>query len=173
MTISKTAPCSSSVPNAQEPNESAHLTLFPDIRNGGTVVGFGSLAPGSGVPAVRQPQGAGTAQPGSATVPLRSVSPVFQHQNWYADAGIEPGVPNVGVGVVSVRRSRSVTQRSGKRKRGRPRKPMPDPIPDMPEGISWAIMQTPPKKEWDYLQATSACTSGEAGGARDQIRTEE
>ena len=40
--------------------------------------------------------------------------------------------------------------------RGRPvEKPLPPPIPDTPENIARAIMQGPPKKEWDYLKKTS------------------
>ena len=42
-----------------------------------------------------------------------------------------------------------------KRKRGRPSKrTMPDPIPDTPENIMRAILNTPPKAEdeWRYLQ---------------------
>ena len=41
-----------------------------------------------------------------------------------------------------------MTSRPGKRKRGRPPKPMPEPIPDTPERIAWAIMQVPPRTEW-------------------------
>ena len=40
---------------------------------------------------------------------------------------------------------------SPRKKRGRPPRPMPEPIPDTPERIAWAIMQTPPKAEWDYV----------------------
>lgn len=43
----------------------------------------------------------------------------------------------------------------GKRKRGRPSKrTMPDPIPDTPENIMRAVLNTPPKDddEWRYLQ---------------------
>ena len=42
-----------------------------------------------------------------------------------------------------------------KRKRGRPSKrAMPDPIPDTPENIMLAILNTPPKSEdeWRYLR---------------------
>ena len=41
-----------------------------------------------------------------------------------------------------------------KRKVGRPPKPMPELIPDTPENIARAILNTPPKKseEWRYLQ---------------------
>ena len=33
-------------------------------------------------------------------------------------------------------------------------KPMPDPIPDTPENIAFALVNTPPKAggEWDYLK---------------------
>ena len=44
-----------------------------------------------------------------------------------------------------------------KRQRGRPvEKPLPDPIPDTPENIMRAILNTPPKKDedWDYLKET-------------------
>ena len=42
------------------------------------------------------------------------------------------------------------------RKRGRPvKKHMPEPIPYTPENIARAIMQGPPKKEWDYLKDQS------------------
>ena len=38
--------------------------------------------------------------------------------------------------------------------RGRPPKPMRDPIPDTPQNILQALLDTPPKKreEWDYLK---------------------
>lgn len=40
-----------------------------------------------------------------------------------------------------------------KTKRGRPRvRVMPDLIPDTPENIARAIMQGPPKPEWDFEQ---------------------
>ena len=41
------------------------------------------------------------------------------------------------------------------RKRGRPPKPMPEPIPDTPENVALALMTSPPRQpgEWDYLQA--------------------
>ena len=43
------------------------------------------------------------------------------------------------------------------RGRGRPvEKPMPDRIPDTPEGIAKAIMQGPPKKKWRYLDEVQA-----------------
>ena len=40
------------------------------------------------------------------------------------------------------------------RPRGRPPRPMPEPIPDTPENVARAIMTTRPKgrEEWDYLQ---------------------
>jgi len=38
-----------------------------------------------------------------------------------------------------------------KRKHGRPQVlPQPDPIPDTPENIARAIMQGPPKPDWDF-----------------------
>jgi len=44
-----------------------------------------------------------------------------------------------------------------KKKTGRPPKPMPEPIPDTPENITRAFVNTPPKKEgdWDYLKEES------------------
>ncbi|MCY4190128.1 MAG: hypothetical protein OXD42_02165 [Rhodospirillaceae bacterium] len=40
-----------------------------------------------------------------------------------------------------------------KRPRGRPvEKPLPELIPDTPLNIARAIMQGPPKKDWDYLK---------------------
>ena len=46
-----------------------------------------------------------------------------------------------------------MTEDIPKRPRGRPvEKPFPDPIPDSPENIARAIMQGPPKKDWDYLK---------------------
>ncbi len=44
---------------------------------------------------------------------------------------------------------------TSKRKRGRPSKrTMPDPIPDTPENVMKAIVETPPKRadEWRYLK---------------------
>ena len=37
---------------------------------------------------------------------------------------------------------------------GRPPRPMPEPIPDTPENVMQAIVNTPPKKndEWEYLR---------------------
>ena len=49
-----------------------------------------------------------------------------------------------------------------KRPRGRPvEKPMPEPIPDTPENIMRAILNTPPKRddEWDYLKQDKSETS--------------
>ena len=45
----------------------------------------------------------------------------------------------------------------GKKKRqpGRPRElTMPEPIPDTPENVARALLNTPPKRreEWDYLR---------------------
>ena len=43
------------------------------------------------------------------------------------------------------------------RPRGRPVKnQMPEPIPDTPENVARAIMQRPPKKDWDYLKKDKA-----------------
>ena len=41
-----------------------------------------------------------------------------------------------------------------KPKRGRPPKPMPEPIPDTWENVAKTLLETPPKKkeEWDYLK---------------------
>ena len=39
-----------------------------------------------------------------------------------------------------------------KETRGRPAKPMPEPIPDTPENVALACMQGPPKKDWDYMK---------------------
>lgn len=38
--------------------------------------------------------------------------------------------------------------------RGRPGRPMAEPIPDTPENIMRAILGTPPKKrkEWDFME---------------------
>ena len=50
-----------------------------------------------------------------------------------------------------------------KKPRGRPPLPMPEPIPDTPENIARAILNTPPKDphEWDHLKKlrTPACTT--------------
>lgn len=35
---------------------------------------------------------------------------------------------------------------------GRPPNPMPEPIPDTPENVARAVLNTRPKKEWDYLK---------------------
>lgn len=41
-----------------------------------------------------------------------------------------------------------------KRKRGRPvKRMMPPPILDTPENIARALMQGPPKREWEYEKA--------------------
>ena len=41
-----------------------------------------------------------------------------------------------------------------KRKRGRPMKPMPDPIPDKLENVLRALVTTPPKRkdEWNFMK---------------------
>ena len=47
------------------------------------------------------------------------------------------------------------TKETVSRPRGRPvEKPMPEPIPDTPENIAWALVNTPPKREdeWEYLK---------------------
>ena len=51
-----------------------------------------------------------------------------------------------------------MTTNPEKRKRGRPARPMPPPIPDTPENIARAIVTTPPKKpgEWRYLKLWKA-----------------
>ena len=38
--------------------------------------------------------------------------------------------------------------------RGRPARPMPDPIPDTPENVARIVLQAPkqPKDGWDYLK---------------------
>ena len=41
-----------------------------------------------------------------------------------------------------------VTER---RRRGRPPREMPDPIPDTPENIARALVTSAPKDEWRYL----------------------
>ena len=40
------------------------------------------------------------------------------------------------------------------RKPGRPPKPMPEPIPDTPENIARAILNTPPKRRenWRFIR---------------------
>lgn len=44
-----------------------------------------------------------------------------------------------------------------KRPRGRPvENHLPEPIPDTPENIARAIMQGPPKEDWDYLKRESS-----------------
>ena len=37
---------------------------------------------------------------------------------------------------------------------GRPPKPMPDPIPDTPENVARALLNTPPKDkdDWEFLR---------------------
>ena len=41
-----------------------------------------------------------------------------------------------------------------RKQRGRPPKPMPEPIPDTPESVLRALLDAPPRKksEWKYLQ---------------------
>ncbi len=46
-----------------------------------------------------------------------------------------------------------MTKENPNRPRGRPvEKPLPELIPDTPENIARAIMQGPPKKDWEYLK---------------------
>ena len=45
-----------------------------------------------------------------------------------------------------------MTSNRARNKRGRPARPMPEPVPDTPENIARAAMQGPPKKEWRYLK---------------------
>ena len=44
------------------------------------------------------------------------------------------------------------TENPKSKKTGRPPKPMPEPIPDTPENIMKALVNTPPKKasDWTY-----------------------
>ena len=47
-------------------------------------------------------------------------------------------------------------QAKAKKQRGRPVVYlMPESIPDRPENIARAILQLPPKKDWDYLKPGS------------------
>ena len=52
-----------------------------------------------------------------------------------------------------------------KKPRGRPPRPMPEPIPDTPENIARIILNTPPKKphEWRYLQRYKAAAEDDGG----------
>ena len=47
---------------------------------------------------------------------------------------------------------------TGKKKRGRPPKPMPEPISDTWENVAKALLETPPNQrdEWDYLKERDA-----------------
>ena len=40
------------------------------------------------------------------------------------------------------------------KKRGRPAKPMPEPLPDTSENVAKALLKTPPKKQtdWKYIK---------------------
>lgn len=40
-----------------------------------------------------------------------------------------------------------------KNPQGRPQRPMPEPIPDTPENVARALLNTPPKQDWEYLKA--------------------
>ena len=39
-----------------------------------------------------------------------------------------------------------------KRPRGRPPKPIPEPIPDDPEHVARVVLTTPPPDRWKYLE---------------------
>lgn len=56
--------------------------------------------------------------------------------------------------------SKEAKREKGKRKRGRPSRydKLPPKIPDTPENIAKAILNTPPKKpdEWRYLKGDGA-----------------
>ena len=44
-------------------------------------------------------------------------------------------------------------ERKSSKRVGRPAKPMPKQIPDTPENVMRALINTPPKKkDWDYLK---------------------
>ena len=47
---------------------------------------------------------------------------------------------------------------SGSKKKGRPPKPLPPPIPDTAENIMRALVKAPPKqrRDWDYLKKKGA-----------------
>ncbi len=52
---------------------------------------------------------------------------------------------------------------NSKRKRGRPAKPLPEPIPDTPDNIAAAVLNSSPKrrKDWNYLKETkNPCEAG-------------
>lgn len=44
------------------------------------------------------------------------------------------------------------------KKRGRPPRPMPEPIDDTPENVAWAILNTPSKRreDWRFIQEHEA-----------------
>ena len=50
-----------------------------------------------------------------------------------------------------------------KRPRGRPARPMPDPIPDTPENVARIVMQAPPKPKdgWDYVKKVGLSDGGD------------
>lgn len=58
----------------------------------------------------------------------------------------------------SNRRPRMANGQRKPRRRGRPARPMPEPIPDTPENVVRALMTAPPKRRdgWDYLQDENA-----------------
>ena len=43
-----------------------------------------------------------------------------------------------------------MSRKEPKPPRGRPSRPMPEPIPATPEEVARVLMQGPPKKEWRY-----------------------
>ena len=49
-------------------------------------------------------------------------------------------------------RRNEMSATESKRPRGRPPKPMPEPIPDDPENVARALLTTPPPDRWDYLE---------------------
>ena len=48
-------------------------------------------------------------------------------------------------------------ERKSSKRVGRPSKPMPEQIPDTPENVMRALINTPPKKknDWDHLKKKS------------------
>ena len=57
------------------------------------------------------------------------------------------------------------------RKRGRPARPMPPPIPATPEDLARAILQGPPKKDWRYLAEYERQRAERAEGGRNEAGT--
>ena len=46
-----------------------------------------------------------------------------------------------------------------KRPRGRPSRPMPEPIDATPEEIAEVVLKMPPKSDWRYLKARDSAKS--------------